>query len=106
MNNAFAMACDDGDADAVRKFLAEGADPDTVDDGFPVLYQAAAGGHAALVELLLSANASVDTPNEEGATPLCIAAQNGACVVRAPPAPHLPRLEGSRRDGRCICHGM
>eukprot|EP01046_Picozoa_sp_COSAG06_P030748 COSAG06_NODE_2941_length_6022_cov_3.468278_6_plen_331_part_00 len=81
MNNAFAMACDDGDADAVRKFLAEGADPDTVDDGFPVLYQAAAGGHAALVELLLSANASVDTPNEEGATPLCIAAQNGHTAV-------------------------
>eukprot|EP01046_Picozoa_sp_COSAG06_P108678 COSAG06_NODE_55100_length_291_cov_0.802083_1_plen_33_part_01 len=33
MSDAFAMACDDGDADAVRKFLAEGADPDTADDG-------------------------------------------------------------------------
>jgi ankyrin repeat protein len=81
MGDAFVMACDDGDADAVRNLLAEGADPDTVDDGFPVLYQAAAVGRAALVELLLSANASVDTPNEEGATPLCIAAQNGHTAV-------------------------
>lgn len=81
MGDAFVKACDDGDADAVRKFLAEGADSDTLDDGFPVLYQAAAVGHANLVELLLSANASVDAPNEEGATPLCIAAQNGHTAV-------------------------
>ena len=42
MGDAFVKACDDGDADAARKFLAEGADPDTLDDGFPVLYQAVA----------------------------------------------------------------
>ena len=42
MGDAFVKARDDGDADAARKFLAEGADPDTLDDGFPVLYQAVA----------------------------------------------------------------
>eukprot|EP01046_Picozoa_sp_COSAG06_P040820 COSAG06_NODE_4980_length_3811_cov_4.290140_1_plen_592_part_00 len=77
MGDAFVQACDRGDADAVRQFLAAGADPNTVDQGFPVLCGAALGGHTATIELLLSANASVDAPDQDGFTPLYIAAANG-----------------------------
>ena len=38
MGDAFVQACDRGDADAVRQFLAQGADPNTVhSQGLPAL---------------------------------------------------------------------
>eukprot|EP01046_Picozoa_sp_COSAG06_P066388 COSAG06_NODE_16725_length_984_cov_2.352542_1_plen_174_part_10 len=70
-------ACNNGDDDAVRRLLAEGVDPNTADQGWPVLCLTAFGGHTAVVKLLLSANASVDAPMQDGATPLYIAAQKG-----------------------------
>ena len=45
------------------------------DDGATPLYTAAYGGHTAVVELLPAAKAGVDTPNQNGATPLYVAAQ-------------------------------
>ena len=59
----FWTACLNGNGDAVRQFLAEGVDVDTVFQGFPVLCVAAQNGHEAIVEQLLSAGASVDQPN-------------------------------------------
>eukprot|EP01046_Picozoa_sp_COSAG06_P090077 COSAG06_NODE_36423_length_447_cov_1.045977_1_plen_92_part_01 len=82
MATEFWTACLNGNGDAVRQFLAEGVDVDTVYRGFPVLYFAAHKGHEAIVEQLLSAGASVDTPTKQhGATPLYIAAQNGHGTV-------------------------
>ena len=78
MGDAFVQACNDGKVDAVRQFLAEGADPNTVhSQGFPALCMAAQKGHTAAIELLLAAKATVDTTNKDGVTPLYIAAQNG-----------------------------
>ena len=53
MGDAFVQACKRGEMDAVRRFLAEGADPNTVADGRPALYVAAWQGHVNVVELLL-----------------------------------------------------
>ena len=75
--DAFYMACKGGKTDVVRRLIAEGADPNTVDQGFPALFGAAQYGHTAAVKLLLAANASVDAPNTDGTTPLFFAAENG-----------------------------
>ena len=78
MGDALVLACNDGKVDAVRQFLAEGADPNTVhSQGFPALCMAAQKGHTAAIELLLAAKAIVDASGKNGATPLNIAAQNG-----------------------------
>eukprot|EP01046_Picozoa_sp_COSAG06_P027381 COSAG06_NODE_2415_length_6914_cov_11.993544_1_plen_182_part_10 len=81
MFSMYAQACDNGHADVVRLCLAHGADPDAVDQGWPVLCGAALGGHTHVVELLLAAKASVDTPSEDSATSLFVAAQEGHTAV-------------------------
>ena len=78
----FWTACLNGNGDAVRQFLAEGVDVDTVFQGFPVLCVAAQNGHDAIVEQLIGAGASVDTPNKQnGATALYVAAEKGHGTV-------------------------
>ena len=47
------------------------------DDGATPLYQAAANGHAAVVKLLVGANADMETKTNTHATPLVSAARNG-----------------------------
>ena len=59
MGDAFVKVCRNGEIEGVRKFLAEGADPNATNQrGFPVLFIAAEFGHTSVIELLLSANAS------------------------------------------------
>ena len=70
MSAAFAKACDTGDAVAVRRFLAQEADPNYVDQGFPVLVSSAEFGHVEVIRALIEAGATVDRPNKNGATPL------------------------------------
>lgn len=76
--------CDAAEASnvgAVRKLLAEGADPSVPDDAyptFPPVILAAMNGHAECLELLLENNAD---PNQgmadTGATPMYVAAEKG-----------------------------
>lgn len=96
-----------GDVAAVRMLLEGGADP-TLDDGCEsvdlarclyrevdtdeirksgvtlkrtALHEAAEGGHAEVVEALLSVGAPVDTPDVVGLTPLLIALKKGHAKV-------------------------
>ena len=46
-------------------------------DSTTALQLAAAGGHAAAVELLLDAGADVNAADDEGTTPLMLAAEEG-----------------------------
>jgi ankyrin repeat protein len=69
-----------GSADAARALLAAGADASArSENDFWVLplHSAAAGGHADIVELLLSAGAEPNQRQLHGWTPLHAAAQNG-----------------------------
>jgi ankyrin repeat protein len=65
------------DAQAVRAFLARGADPnERMGDGATALHWAAYWGDAGLVESLLRAGAKVDAANDLGVTPLMLASVN------------------------------
>ena len=78
---ALALACRVGDAGVARVLLAHGADPHkaTRDKGNPPLFWAAAGGHTAVIEVLLSADADPEQRNSGGDTALLWACRSG-CV--------------------------
>ena len=65
-------ACLSGRADCVRALLEEpSVDVDFADpDGHTALHAASAFGHKDCVELLIQGGAKLDTPDNEGATPL------------------------------------
>lgn len=50
-------AFQEGDDDAIKRAIREGANPNTVINGFPVLHMAAIGGDPALVDVMLTAGA-------------------------------------------------
>ena len=70
-----------GDANAVSRLLAEGADARAERDGEAALHAAAARGHAAAVEALLSAGSAVDIRDSEARTPLAVAAAAGQMAM-------------------------
>ena len=71
MADAFCRACCRGELEAVRRLLAEGVSPGSVDSvGCPALVCAVLGGSAAVVELLLGAGAGVDVRGSGGETAL------------------------------------
>jgi ankyrin repeat protein len=62
----------------VRRLLARGMDPDTVDaNGDPMLVLAARNGSAAALDALLAARARPDLPNPHGDTAMLVAALKG-----------------------------
>ena len=75
---AFVESAKNGDADAVKLFLAAGMKPDSRNnDGRPALMAAALSGKEAVVDELLDAGAEVNVKTREGQTPLMGAAVNG-----------------------------
>ncbi|MEU0387446.1 HEAT repeat domain-containing protein [Streptomyces chartreusis] len=67
-----------GDADEVRALLESGADPDTLDDGLPVLCRAVAAYDEPVAEALLQAGADPLRRLPDGSTPLLRAVDGGA----------------------------
>jgi len=72
---AFLDAAMDGDAQLVKECLENGVDVNATydDDGIGALMQAAAGGHAEVVKVLLDAEAEVDARDREGMTAFLVA---------------------------------
>jgi ankyrin repeat protein len=72
-------AARNGDVEAVRSLLAEGAYVNTAQgDGMTGLHWAAEGGHAAVADLLLAAGAAVEARTRVGGyTPLHLASRSG-----------------------------
>ena len=90
-----------------------------------LVVQAGIGGHADVVEVLLNANAAVNSTRTDGATPLLMAAQYGWVVIvqqllaanadpskvranrakRAAPAPPVYCLVGIQKDTFLTIHG-
>jgi uncharacterized protein len=69
-------------ADEVKRLLARGLDPNSVDpNGDPLLFIAARAGYRATVDVLLAAKANVNAKNRFGDTPLMAAALNGHLEV-------------------------
>jgi ankyrin repeat protein len=74
----FVRAVADDRAEEVRRLLARGMDPDSVDArGDTMLCIAARNGSRASAEALLRAKAHADRPNRFGDTPLMLAALKG-----------------------------
>ncbi len=72
-------AAREGDAQAVRSLLAQGADVNAAEgDGMTALHLAAEGGHDEVLEILISASAQVDARTRIGSyTPLHLASRSG-----------------------------
>ncbi|HEY4138813.1 MAG TPA: ankyrin repeat domain-containing protein [Casimicrobiaceae bacterium] len=83
-------------ADEVKRLLARGMDPNSVDpNGDPLLFIAARAGYRATVDVLLAAKANVNAKNRFGDTPLMVAALNGQLeIVRR------LRVQGAELDPR------
>src|SRR5262245_5354677 len=68
----------EGNLPAVKGLIASGIDVESKDkDGFTALTQAAAGGHTAVMEVLLAAKANVNTMSNKSWTPLMVASFMG-----------------------------
>ena len=71
------QAAYDGDIQAVKQHLVDGADVNAKDDdGWTPLLDAATFGHKEIVELLITKGADVNAKTEEGETPLHTAVSN------------------------------
>jgi hypothetical protein len=80
--NALHEAVRRGDTEAVRRLLAEGADPNWTDAlGRTALHYAARQGYSEIVEALFERNAKVNLPDQDGFEPLHRAIQGGHRVV-------------------------
>lgn len=81
-NHWLLLACYAGNFKSAEAALANGAHAGTADaDHFTALHAAAAGGHAALVRLLLTAGADPNSVDAFGDTPLTFAAAGGHLEV-------------------------
>ena len=69
------FAARDGDSEAVKEFLAAGADVNA--KGMTPLHNAAMNGHTEVAKLLLANGADVNAKNKNGGTPLHRAASKG-----------------------------
>lgn len=76
-----------GDADEVRALLAAGADPETPDDGLPVLCRAVAAYDEPVIAALLQGGADPLRRLPDGSTPLLRAVDGGShlLVLSSPP---------------------
>lgn len=79
------VAAEEGDAQAIRSLLQQGADPDRTDNqGNTALFYAAKGGNQEAVRLLVQGNpALVSLRNNAGETAATVAARNGKASVLA-----------------------
>ncbi|GHD14760.1 hypothetical protein GCM10010313_41540 [Streptomyces violarus] len=77
----FVAAVRRGDADEVRALLDDGADPDTLAEGLPVLCLAVAAYDTPVAEVLLEGGADPLRPLPDGSTPLTRAVDGGAHLL-------------------------
>lgn len=77
-NEDFLKAAERGDLNAVRSFIARGADVNAKDqDGWTALISTSHYGHKELVEFLLAKGADVNIKANNGATALSLASREG-----------------------------
>ena len=81
--HTLSTACFVGRDDYVQQLLAARADVDQViirgNNGTAPLFAACVNGHGNCVQLLLTAHAAIDPPDNKGNTPLIYACTNGHC---------------------------
>ncbi|CAL9479535.1 HEAT repeat domain-containing protein [Streptomyces sp. enrichment culture] len=87
-----------GDADEVRALLAGGADPETLDDGLPVLCRAVAAYDEAVAEALLEGGADPLRRLPDGSTPLLRAVDGGSHLLTLTLATHRVPLPAPARE--------
>ena len=97
MADAFIAACKAGELETVRDSLTQGADPNAVDQyGWPPVVGAAFYGHVAVCQVLINADANLEARAPDGATPLCIAAQQGNAELAALLLAHRAAVDAPR----------
>jgi len=94
-----------GDEDAVRRLLAEGARVDARDGfGATPLHRAAGMGHVQVMELLLDNGAPVDAVQLQGWTPLHAAASGGRVEVARVLLDHGADVNAQDDEGKTPLH--
>jgi hypothetical protein len=88
------MTAGQGDAEAVKLFLAAGYSPDTNDRGTPAIVSAASSSHAEVVQLLIDAGADVNAVDEINTTAL----MRAASTCEATPTIRALLKAGARTD--------
>ena len=94
------MAVANGELQAVKCLLKQGADPSLQDNkGWNVLHHASEGGSPKVIELMLSHVRSIDSISKEGSTSLMIAAGNDKlqalkCLLKQGADPSLQDSKG------------
>ena len=79
------IAAHDGDIEAIKQHIADGADVDAkLDRGYTALHYAAHEGHKEIAQLLIAAGADVNAKDDDGRTPLHYAANHGDKVIVEP----------------------
>ncbi|MFF5984549.1 HEAT repeat domain-containing protein [Streptomyces olindensis] len=87
-----------GDADEVRALLESGADPETPDDGLPVLCRAVAAYDEAVTEALLEGGADPLRRLPDGSTPLLRAVDGGSHLLTLTLATHRIPVPAPARE--------
>lgn len=104
--SAIQLAAESGAADLVQRLLTAGAPPDLRSrDGFTALHYAAGENRAAVVELLIAAQASVNAASDvHRLTPLHLAAKRGHLDMVRTLIGHGADLEAQTDDGWTPLH--
>ena len=76
-NGALAKALSPANIEAAKQAIADGADVNSIDEGWTHLYTATVFGHKEIIELLIAAGADVNADEGTGLTPLHSAANHG-----------------------------
>jgi len=96
-----AAATDDDDPAGVQLLLKHKARADARDrQRRSALHEAAAAGHAAIIDTLLAAGANLEARDAQGRTPLLEAAAAGRAAVIEHLLPHTPDLAAVDGEGR------
>jgi ankyrin repeat protein len=81
-STALVMAARCGHAAIVKELIAFGASTDIrTDEGSSLLHHAVSGKSMAVLDAALACNIAIDDPNEDGVTPLILAAHYGLCDI-------------------------
>ena len=105
-DRALPKAAEAGNIEAVKQYIAGGADVNAKDEyGGTPLFNAAVNGHTETAELLIAEGADVNAPAKYGLTPLDVVIQSSTFLKGHPEIADLLRKHGGKRGAELKAAG-